>query len=118
MLRVHMAWTLGPFLSSSHLCYTSNLLLPIMSEPQKHNTSQVHTDVAYEYPKDEKHKAASSPSSGLENGQDVYFGINEKALLRKLDLRLLPAVTLLYLLSFLDRSNGTPLQSYPLCLDG
>lgn len=31
--------------------------------------------------------------------------INEKALLRKLDLRLLPAVSVLYLLSFLDRSN-------------
>ncbi|UZP40304.1 hypothetical protein NXS19_008120 [Fusarium pseudograminearum] len=31
--------------------------------------------------------------------------VNEKALLRKLDLRLLPAVGILYLLSFLDRSN-------------
>ncbi|OTB03889.1 hypothetical protein M426DRAFT_12182 [Hypoxylon sp. CI-4A] len=31
--------------------------------------------------------------------------INERALLRKLDLRLLPAVGILYLLSFLDRSN-------------
>jgi len=38
-------------------------------------------------------------------------GINEKALVRKLDLRLLPPLTLLYLLSFLDRSNSTsPLQ--------
>jgi len=33
-------------------------------------------------------------------------GINEKALIRKLDLKLLPALTLLYLLSFLDRSNS------------
>ncbi len=33
-------------------------------------------------------------------------GINEAALLRKLDARLLPAVGILYLLSFLDRSNG------------
>lgn len=32
--------------------------------------------------------------------------VNEKRLLRKLDLRLLPAVSILYLLSFLDRSNG------------
>jgi hypothetical protein len=32
--------------------------------------------------------------------------INEKALLRKIDGRLLPAVGVLYLLSFLDRSNG------------
>ena len=33
-------------------------------------------------------------------------GVNEAALLRKLDGRLLPAVGILYLLSFLDRSNG------------
>ncbi|KAG0650113.1 putative transporter [Hyphodiscus hymeniophilus] len=32
-------------------------------------------------------------------------GINEKALIRRLDLKLLPPLTLLYLLSFLDRSN-------------
>ena len=31
---------------------------------------------------------------------------HEKQLLRKLDLHLLPVLTLLYLLSFLDRSNG------------
>jgi hypothetical protein len=30
----------------------------------------------------------------------------EKALVRKLDRHLLPVLTLLYLLSFLDRSNG------------
>ncbi|CAG7985548.1 unnamed protein product [Penicillium olsonii] len=34
-----------------------------------------------------------------------FKGINEKALLRKLDYRLLPPLTILYLLSFLDRSN-------------
>jgi hypothetical protein len=33
-------------------------------------------------------------------------GINEKSLVRKLDLKLLPPLTILYLLSFLDRSNG------------
>src|SRR4051794_39742031 len=33
-------------------------------------------------------------------------GINEKALLWKLDLKLLPPLSLLYLLSFLDRSNS------------
>ena len=35
-----------------------------------------------------------------------FVGVNEKNLLRKLDAKLLPALTLLYLLSFLDRSNG------------
>ena len=38
---------------------------------------------------------------------DKGYAMRDKALLRKLDLRLLPALTLLYLLSFLDRSNGT-----------
>lgn len=51
------------------------------------------------------HAAGSSPDeSDIDHG--VRHVINEKKLLRKIDLRLLPAVGLLYLLSFLDRSNG------------
>lgn len=54
-------------------------------------------------------KAAQAPSSSPEES-DIDNGdhptINEKRLLRKIDLRLLPAVGILYLLSFLDRSNG------------
>ncbi|KAL1617979.1 hypothetical protein SLS54_007512 [Diplodia seriata] len=47
--------------------------------------------------------ATSSPvDSDVELGAS---GINEKALLRKLDMKLLPGVIVLYLLSFLDRSN-------------
>ncbi|RHZ48335.1 uncharacterized protein CDV56_103866 [Aspergillus thermomutatus] len=46
--------------------------------------------------------SSSLSQSSLEEGQ---FDINEKALLRKLDYRLLPPLTILYLLSFLDRSN-------------
>lgn len=48
---------------------------------------------------------AISPS-GSHDGLEAISGIREKSLLRKLDRKLLPAVTLLYLLSFLDRSNG------------
>ncbi|RDW66743.1 hypothetical protein BP5796_09492 [Coleophoma crateriformis] len=61
---------------------------------------------------------ASNEKIGLDNGahrtpvsinsDDDYSnptGISEKALLKKLDLKLLPPLTLLYLLSFLDRSN-------------
>ena len=81
-----------------------------MSGIKKHTSSEVHDGTLY--PEDEKHKAALSPSSRSENGHDPYFSINEKALLRKLDLKLLPALTLLYLLSFLDRSNGRPFQPY------
>jgi hypothetical protein len=54
----------------------------------------------------EKHElpaTSNTSDSDVELNPDV---INEKRLLRKLDVRLLPAVSILYLLSFLDRSNG------------
>ncbi|KAL8677366.1 MAG: hypothetical protein Q9186_006201 [Xanthomendoza sp. 1 TL-2023] len=40
------------------------------------------------------------------HSDDQNYAVKDKALLRKLDLKLLPALTLLYLLSFLDRSNA------------
>ncbi|KAK0728760.1 major facilitator superfamily domain-containing protein [Lasiosphaeria miniovina] len=45
------------------------------------------------------------PASASELEDTVPGAINEGSLLRKLDRRLLPAVGILYLLSFLDRSN-------------
>lgn len=51
-------------------------------------------------------KVATSSYPGSNEDLGASYGVEEKALLRKLDLRLLPALTLLYLLSFLDRSNG------------
>ncbi|RKK93620.1 hypothetical protein BFJ68_g15477 [Fusarium oxysporum] len=51
-------------------------------------------------------KNDSPPDLSDEAGTvDSSSPINEKALLRRLDLKLLPAVGILYLLSFLDRSN-------------
>ncbi|KAE9965489.1 hypothetical protein EG328_009602 [Venturia inaequalis] len=46
------------------------------------------------------HQALSGSSN-----EGFHEGINETSLLRKLDLKLLPPLSLLYLLSFLDRSN-------------
>ena len=43
---------------------------------------------------------------------ETHHGVKTKALLRKIDAKLLPAVGILYLLSFLDRSNGI-YQSHP-----
>ncbi|KAJ5621000.1 hypothetical protein N7510_004984 [Penicillium lagena] len=51
---------------------------------------------------DTKAEGTYSPSS---DSLAESVGINEKALLRKLDYKLLPPLTLLYLLSYLDRSN-------------
>lgn len=50
--------------------------------------------------------AAASSSTSVEDVEVMSESVNEKRLLRTLDLRLLPAVSILYLLSFLDRSNS------------
>ena len=57
---------------------------------------------------DSEKKSSPAPSEeyGTAGVDDESGTINERALIRKLDLRLLPAVTILYLLSFLDRANG------------
>jgi len=55
----------------------------------------------------EKNDAPAASTSSASDVEIVPGTINEKKLLRTLDLRLLPAVSILYLLSFLDRSNGT-----------
>jgi hypothetical protein len=64
-------------------------------------------------PQDENEKVALEGQNGTGNSSsdsdEEYAnptGINEKALIRKLDWKLLPPLTLLYLLSFLDRSNS------------
>jgi hypothetical protein len=41
----------------------------------------------------------------------VHDEAETKLILRKVDKRLLPVLTLLYLLSFLDRGNGSPLHA-------
>jgi hypothetical protein len=58
-----------------------------------------------------------SPSLVSDDSFTNPTGISEKKLLRKLDLRLLPPLTLLYLLSFLDRSNGLCKTSERVALD-
>jgi hypothetical protein len=55
----------------------------------------------------------TSPSLTSLSSDPALDGISEKALLRKLDYKLLPPLTLLYLLSFLDRSNGMTSLSLP-----
>ncbi|KAK9793563.1 putative Major facilitator superfamily (MFS) profile domain-containing protein [Seiridium cardinale] len=47
--------------------------------------------------------AADSPAPS--DTETIGYKINDKSLLRKIDAHLLPAVGILYLLSFLDRSN-------------
>lgn len=61
-------------------------------------------NVEYQHGKEREDKTVS-PGSVSDNENVGALSISEKVLLRKIDFRLLPAVGILYLLSFLDRSN-------------
>lgn len=60
--------------------------------------------------------ADTKDTSHIQNETDDVIAIDEevteRSLLRKLDARLLPGVGILYLLSFLDRSNGMAAQRF------
>jgi len=60
---------------------------------------------------EEKEQAKTGPTSPIQTTEGCRDVINEKKLLRKLDLNLLPGVTFLFLLSFMDRNNGMPSPS-------
>jgi hypothetical protein len=73
-----------------------------MSAPQPDATVSHH---------DKEKVALEGQGNGSDDAESIDSftnptGINEKALLRRLDWKLLPPLTLLYLLSFLDRSNS------------
>ncbi|KAH3904717.1 hypothetical protein HBI56_215410 [Parastagonospora nodorum] len=53
----------------------------------------------------EKNVPPTASNSSESDVEIPHGAIDEKKLMRRLDLRLLPAVSILYLLSFLDRSN-------------
>lgn len=66
-------------------------------------TSVVHEDAGI---KDEA--GVMEPTDGDSNsqGHEVDFsGVDESKTLRKMDIRLIPALAILYLLAFLDRGN-------------
>lgn len=50
-------------------------------------------------------KATSHLSPSSNSDLEDAASVDDSALMRKIDIRLLPGVTLLYLMSFLDRSN-------------
>jgi hypothetical protein len=90
----------GGFLSALIVCIALCDLVVTPSDILLNTFAIMSTD---EKRVDDGRADASTPS---ESDIEVIPGtINEKRLLRILDLRLLPAVSILYLLSFLDRSN-------------
>ena len=73
--------------------------MAITEPPPKHEAG------AEKPPRESYLKGESAPSSSSELEGAAGTVVNESALLRKIDARLLPAVGILYLLSFLDRGN-------------
>jgi len=63
------------------------------------------SDEPKDWPQSENGPASPESASDSPEALATVYGIEEKALLRKLDRHLLPGVCVLYLLSFLDRSN-------------
>ena len=53
-----------------------------------------------------KHPLESDESNPIEAREQSVDVINERKLLRKIDLRILPGLAVLLLLSFLDQGNG------------
>jgi len=78
---------------------SSQLMLSValarMATSEKHFASQILDDTL----PNEKN-VALLPVSGTIEDLEAIYGVNGKALFRKLDLKLLPALTLLCLLSF------------------
>lgn len=81
---------------------------------EEHAISQAVTEDARPVPRQsEKHKGTHVPFVHKDkhhdpewDGSEVDFShINSKKVLRKMDIRLIPNLALLYLLSFLDRGN-------------
>ena len=72
-----------------------------MSDGEQHSLSKDQ-----DYDVGGEKAAAILPDDHSQDEFEASLAVSEKRLLRKLDFKLLPALTLLYLLSFLDRSNG------------
>ena len=75
-------------------------------DPESRSTNRKRADNSEEKRFEEKYDPEGSPArAGVVVDDAASYGLNEKSLVRKLDRHLLPGVCVLYLLSFLDRSN-------------
>jgi hypothetical protein len=76
-----------------------------LSPDEQLSLTMADVDSAVKVPSDDKIVVPGRTDTSESSDEEVA-SINETSLLRKIDLHLLPAVGILYLLSFLDRSNG------------
>lgn len=57
------------------------------------------------YSSELKQKDTLADAEGSSLGTAAFEGVDENAVLRKMDIRLIPMLSMLYLLAFLDRGN-------------
>lgn len=67
-----------------------------MEKPSEHHVDHVEKTI--------EHENLPDKESGIVSLQE-FASIDEAAVLRKMDLRLIPMLSVLYLLAFLDRGN-------------
>lgn len=75
---------------------------PVYSEEVKRSDTSLDVKAGEKHVED---PANISDSSALEQGETTWDEAATKRLIRKIDWRLIPFLALLYLLSFLDRTN-------------
>ncbi|GAB7364660.1 hypothetical protein MBLNU230_g5462t1 [Neophaeotheca triangularis] len=76
-----------------------------MAQPTPHAHDEKHDHSAVEGIEDLKQNPDHADDGIDENNQPKYDDAETKRILRKVDFRLIPMLTLLYVLAFLDRSN-------------
>lgn len=69
-------------------------------------TASPENSIRLEAEKAEIHQAENTMVDST-NAAERFSHLDEKKILRKMDLRLIPMLTLLYLLSYLDRESQT-----------
>lgn len=92
--------SLGEKATSGQLEFATEKSTGIHEEMPIHHGETVHKKTKHEIIQEIDARATASGVT-----RESFNHIDEKKLLRKMDLRLLPMLTLLYLLSFIDRGN-------------
>jgi hypothetical protein len=76
-----------------------------LPEPEKAGTLHADTPESHTPPELSKNEGVTDRDAELTGANAQFAHIDEKKVLRKMDIRLIPMLALLYLLSFLDRGN-------------
>ena len=76
----------------------------VMEKPSTHQFEDAIIEKS-PYRADCKHNETSTDAERSSLGPPTFEDVDEAAVLRKMDIRLIPMLSMLYLLAFLDRGN-------------